>query len=299
MQAQNQLTAIRSQATFSHARYAISRPSYPPALYKTVLAYHQGPRALSVDLGTGHGLVSRFLAPSFSKIIGTDPSPGMIKQARALSRNIFNLSFEEAPAESLPFIKPHTVDLVSAAQAAHWFDYPALFPEMARIVRPGGTLAFWGYKDHVLVDYPRATEILNRYAYGADTLGGFWGQPGRSIVQGLLRAVNPPADMWEEVQRIEYEPGSQGPRTGKGTMFMNKRMKLGEMEEYIRTWSSVHAWKTEHPEAVRKLDGGSGDIVDVMMEEIIKHEAKLQTSHPQDLEVEVEWGSVLLLARKK
>jgi ubiquinone/menaquinone biosynthesis C-methylase UbiE len=75
-----------------------------------------------------------------------------------------NVTYREASAESLPFLMEEEVDMVVAGQAAHWFDLPRLRPEMNRIMRKGGTLAFWGYKDHVFVDYPRATDILNQYS---------------------------------------------------------------------------------------------------------------------------------------
>lgn len=203
----------------------------------------------------------------------------------------------------MPFVEDHTVDMVVAGQAAHWFDQSRLFPELKRVMRPGGTLAFWGYKDFVFVDYPRATAVLNQYTYGTGEryLGDYWSQPGRSIVQDKLRAIHPPESEWSDTTRIEYEPGAAGPGTGQGTMFINKRMKLGEVEEYIRTWSTVHAWAEAHPKARRKRDGGAGDVVDELLEEMLKAEDGLQQpgTNWAEKEVEAEWGSALLLACKK
>ncbi|TGO43963.1 hypothetical protein BOTNAR_1042g00010 [Botryotinia narcissicola] len=266
--------------------------------HKAVYSQLQWPPS---HLGTGHGLVPRFLAASFKQLIGTDPSPGMIAKAKELTSkdHYSNVDFKQAGAETLPFIEKGSVDVVTAAQAVHWFDYTKLWLEMERIVRSGGTLAFWGYKDHVLPEYKRASEILDTYAYGDKFLGPYWGQPGRSIIQGLLREVKPPREAWEDVKRIEYEPGKEGIRSGTGEKIMGKRMRLGDMEEYVRTWSSVHAWKEEHKDSVRKSEGGSGDIVDEMMNEISKHEGPLHINSWQEKEVEVEWGSVILLARKK
>ena len=95
------------------------------------------------------------------------------------------------------------------------------------MVRPGGTVAFWGYTDPAVVSRPRATELIHQYAYDADPrfMGSFWQQPGRDIVQGKLRAVVPPETEWE-VTRVEYEP-----TTGEGTMFMHGGMKLGNFAE--------------------------------------------------------------------
>lgn len=73
----------------------------------------------------------------------------MIEQAKSstLKEDYPKLTFFKTAAESLPFIQDQSVDLVIAGQAAPWFEYPKLWPEMKRVIRKSGTLAFWGYKD--------------------------------------------------------------------------------------------------------------------------------------------------------
>lgn len=68
--------------TFSATSYALSRPSYPLELYRQILRYHRGPRNTLLDLGCGHGVVSRGLAPYFREVWGTDPGRGMIEMAK-------------------------------------------------------------------------------------------------------------------------------------------------------------------------------------------------------------------------
>jgi hypothetical protein len=53
---------------------------------------------------------------------------------------------------------------------------------------------------------------MDKYAYDQhpDMLGSYWQQPGRSIIQNLLRDVKPPTDAWQDIKRIEYEPGTDG-----------------------------------------------------------------------------------------
>ena len=255
---------------------------------------------LCIDLGTGHGLVARCLAPHFLKVLGTDPSMGMIKQAESLtSRNdVPNVTFLEASAESLPSLQESSVDMIVAAQAAHWFDYPRLFPELRRVVRKGGTLAFWGYGDHVFVDFPQATRVLHHYACNDshELLGPYWSQPGRSIVRNLLRDIHPPLDDWKDVQRIEYEPGAKGSHSGIGTMFLNKKIKIDDCMDYMRTWSSFHAWQEAHPAFERD---GRGDVIDDMFEEMRSAEPSWQIDGWKEKEVEIEWPTGLLLARKR
>lgn len=294
----------RRKSTFSHASYASFRPFYPPALYDTVLTYHHGPKNCCLDLGCGHGVVTRYLAASFNHVIGTDPSKGMLEQARSMTpkETYPNIEYKEAFAEDSPFLETGSVDMVVAGQAAHWFDYKTLFPELKRLVRRNGTLAFWGYKDHVFVDYPKATEILKKYASDNDAqlLGPYWPQPGRSIVEGKLQVIQPPTSDWEDIQRIEYEPGLKGPRSGQGTLFVSKRMTLKECMAYIRTWSAFHGWQEKHPDMKRKEDGGNGDVVDELFEVMVNTEEDWQKDEDwREKEVEIEWGSGLLLARRR
>ena len=231
----------------------------------------------------------------------------MIEQAESSSSTALtshpdsypNLTFRQSAAESLPFLDDGSVDMVVAGQAAHWFDYKRFFPEMIRILRKNGTLALWGYKDHVFVDYPKATKVLNEYAYGKDEqlLGSYWSQPGRSIVQNKFRDIQPPNDNWDNVKRVEYEPGTNGSNSGEGTMFLRRRLKLGECMNYIRTWSAFHAWQEKHPDQQRRSEGGNGDVVDEMFDKMKSVETDWVES--EEKEVEIEWGSGLLLARKK
>jgi SAM-dependent methyltransferase len=268
-----------------------------------VLSYHQPPSNLLLDLGCGHGLISRELAPSFTRVLGTDPSPSMIAQAESTTSSTTypNITFQQASAEDLSFIKDGTLDMVVAGQAAHWFDYAKVWPELSRKVRRGGTLAFWGYKDNVFVEHPRASKVLDYYCYGKETMGPFWEQPGRTILRDKYRDIVPPETEWEDVTRVVYEPGTEGKESGEGTCLMSRRLKLGEMEGYARTFSSFHNWAAENKDRKARKDGGEGDIVDEMFDKMLEVEPEWKKAGEnwRDVEVENEWGSVILLARRK
>lgn len=299
----NILILQQSKTSFSHASYASFRPSYPQHLYDIVLSFHKGSRKLLVDLGTGHGLICRSLASAFEKVVGTDPSEGMIKQARSdtIKDDYPNVDFIQASAESLPFLEDKSVDMVVAGQAAHWFDYPRLFLEMDRVVRSGGTLAFWGYTDHVFRDHPKASELLHQMAYGTskNQLGPYWQQPGRSILLNYLRDIKPPQDEWE-VHRLEHDPTVLTPGSRECKFILEKRMTVAMNMEYVRTWSSYHGWQKAHPDKKAKRAGGEGDVVDELFEEIKETEPDWKDEQQWwDKELDVEWGTALLLARKK
>lgn len=229
----------------------------------------------------------------------------MVAQARSSTpaSQYPNIEVRQASAEDLNFVKDAELDMVVAGQAAHWFDYSKVWPELARTVRKGGTLAFWGYKDNIFVDHPKATAVLDKYCYGASYMGPFWEQPGRNILRDRLHAVVPPESDWEDIQRIEYEPNTEGKGVGKGEgeVLMGKRLKLGEVEGYVRTFSAYWSWVAAHPEEKSRKEGGEGDIVDRMFEEMLGVEegwGKMGEGW-REVEVENEWGSVILMARRR
>ncbi|CZR62646.1 related to trans-aconitate 3-methyltransferase [Phialocephala subalpina] len=286
---------MATKAGFNALSYAAFRPTYPPQVFKTVLTYHRGPSNRLLDLGCGHGLISRELSPHFTRVLATDPSSSMITQAsNTTSKDKYpNIEFRQASAEDLGFVKDGELDMVVAGQAAHWFDYGKVWPELGRKVRRGGTVAFWGYKDNIFVDYPVATRLLDYYCYGEKTMGPYWEQPGRQILRDKYKDIIPPSGEWEDVERVAYEPGTKGKGSGEGELLMKSRLKLGEVEGYLRTFSAYHNWKAEN--------GGESDIVDVMFEEMVEQEPEWKKAGERwrDFEVENEWGSVILMARKK
>lgn len=223
----------------------------------------------------------------------------MIRQVREQTKES-NVEFHQGSAESSPFLKDGEVDMVVAGQAAHWFDYAKLWPEMSRLVRKGGTVAFWGYKDPVLVDYPRASEILQRNMYGDDpeTFGPYWSMPGRRYVAEQLRVIQPPSPSFSDVERIEYEPATNGSRSGEGTIFMERKASIGQTKAYYRTFSSFHGWQEAHPEQIARAKGGSGDLVDRMFDEMAQDPEGGEVFRDEENKVLMEWGSALVMARR-
>lgn len=291
-----------AKPTFSAASYAAFRPTYPPALYAHLLAYHRGPRTLLLDLGAGHGPASRALAPSFARVISTDPSPGMLAAARAATPAAAfpNIEFREAAADArlraraFGDSKDEAADMVVAGQAAHWFDFPATWRHVAGALRPGGTLALWTYKDWVYVGCAGASRILVEWLYGADRLGPHW-EPGRRLVRGNYADVVPPAELFEDEARVVYETAEWGVGEGRGECLMKARMSVGQSMDYLRTMSAVHTWQLAHGSPKARKDGGEGDVVDLIYDEMVAAEG-------WDLDktmLDIEWGSAIILARKR
>jgi len=123
------------------SRYAMARPSYPPALFEWIEALAPAPGHVW-EAGCGSGQATRGLASVFADVYATDPSAAQIAQAPAIG----NVRFAVEPGERCR-LPDASVDAVCIAQALHWFDRPAFFAEAARVLRPGGVVVAWGYQD--------------------------------------------------------------------------------------------------------------------------------------------------------
>src|SRR4051794_23805954 len=100
------------------ATYAAFRPSYPRELVD-YLASIAPSRALAWDAGCGSGQLSTLLGDVFDRVIATDASAEQIGRAAPHP----HVAYSVAPAERAP-AADRAVDLISVAQAAHWFDLP-------------------------------------------------------------------------------------------------------------------------------------------------------------------------------
>lgn len=100
-------------------------------------AVRPGEAVLDVGCGTGH-LAERLAAMGAAPVVGIDPSPRMIEQARA--RGAAGVRFERAAAEEVDH--QATFDVVLSNSALQWFhDPPGALARMRRALRPGGRIA--------------------------------------------------------------------------------------------------------------------------------------------------------------
>lgn len=121
------------------AQYAKYRPDYPASLYE-YLASLPAARDLAVDCATGSGQAAIGLAAHFGLVVGTDGSIEQLRNAQTHARVAYVANLAEQPA-----FPDHSVDLLTAAQAVHWFDHERFYREARRILRPQGVLAVWTY----------------------------------------------------------------------------------------------------------------------------------------------------------
>lgn len=122
--------------------YRSHRPTYPPELFAYLASVSIG-RTLAWDCGTGNGQAAVVLADHFDRVFATDPSAEQIANAEPHPK----IEYAVAPAEACP-LTDISADLITVAQAIHWFDFDRFYAEVRRVLRPGGVIAAWGYAFH-------------------------------------------------------------------------------------------------------------------------------------------------------
>ena len=129
------------------------RPSYPSAVYETILRYLAGSAnqtttgkyKLAVDVGCGAGKSTLPLSAHFHSVLGVDPSSALLAEAQQTSSHLTNVSFIRGDASDLSFLPDNSVDLITVGMALHWFDVEKFFLESHRVLRQGGVLAAYGF----------------------------------------------------------------------------------------------------------------------------------------------------------
>jgi SAM-dependent methyltransferase len=204
-----------------HAQtYREARPHYPDALFGW-LADLAPTRDLAWDAGCGNGQASVALASRFRRVFATDPSATQIASAEASA----NIDYRVEPAEhcSLP---SGSADLVTIAQALHWFDFPPFFAEAARVLKPGGVLAAWAYADcRVTPDIDAGKNRLY-----VDLTGPYW-PPERAFIEAGYRTIPMP-----------FGDGAPFEEIAAPAFVMCVEWDVGQFLAYLRSWSATQRY---------------------------------------------------------
>jgi ubiquinone/menaquinone biosynthesis C-methylase UbiE len=196
-------------------RYEAFRPTYPDALF-VYLASLCGQHELAWDCATGNGQAAVAIAPYFKQVVATDFSKQQIDHARASD----NVQYRVAAADAAP-LADSSVDLVTVAQALHWFDLPRFFAEVRRVARPGCVIAVWCYELHLITTEIDA--IVDRYY--TDILGADW-PPERRLVEEGYRTLEFP---FEEIVTPSLK--------------ISHRWKLDHVLGYLSSWSATQRYQ--------------------------------------------------------
>ncbi|EDR09851.1 uncharacterized protein LACBIDRAFT_318092 [Laccaria bicolor S238N-H82] len=279
-----------ARTCFNASAYSALRPNYPSKLFKCIFSYHirsgsaRWERAVDMGCGTGEkGFLSRFCSTSaltlaretihagqatphlspFYQVIGIDPSEGMLQRACtyvtsldiAPSGKEERFKFLKGSAEDLHLtVEDGSVDLLIAVK---------VWPETQRVLRKGGTAAYWVYAEFRLPAYPSLTPLITSYHQGSDSrssVGMYFQRPGRTILERMLVDIPDPAAVLGgkselgDVQRMYFfgtdspPPITLPPGHNPQLSLMRKEMSWRDLLGYFRTASALHTYHEKHPE---------------------------------------------------
>jgi hypothetical protein len=199
--------------------YANFRPTYPRALFDFVAGLADE-KSLAWDCATGNGQAAALLAGYFKHVIASDISSEQLKNAQQKD----NISYEVFPAEK-PLIKDNSVDLITVAQAIHWFDFDRFYAEAKRVMKKrvdgktrGGIIAIWAYG---MQSISPEVDRITRHLY-EEILGDKYWPAERKYVEEKLETIPFP---FEHIPCPQFE--------------LHLEWNLNELLGFFRSWSSV------------------------------------------------------------
>ena len=195
--------------------YKRFRPQYPTELY-ACLARLTPTNELAFDIGCGNGQASRTLATHFSQVHASDASAAQIREAEPCA----NVTYHVSPAEQIQ-ADDGTVDLVTVAQAIHWFRHDAFFAEVERVLKPGGILAAWGYQ--LLYTGTELDSVIQHFH--SQVVGPYW-PPERALLDNGYTRIHFPY-----------------PRVPTQEFFMQATWQFSHLIGYLNTWSAVKQYQ--------------------------------------------------------
>lgn len=172
---------------------------------------------LAWDCATGNGQAARSLASHFARVIATDASEQQIASASPCD----NVEYRVATAENSA-LDEASVDLVTVAQALHWFDIPQFFAEADRVLKQDGVLAVWCY-EHCVVE--PACDVIIQDVFAE--VEAYW-PPERVLVENRYQDIDFP---YRVSRSADFE--------------LSMTWRVGDMLGYMRTWSATTRYQQE------------------------------------------------------
>jgi Methyltransferase domain len=201
------------------ATYAKYRPGYPEALIRYILSFVTEKKN-AWDCATGNGQAAVLLANYFNQVEATDLSAKQLEHA--IRRP--NIRYGAGPAEKTSFPDNH-FDLITIAQAYHWFRFDDFGKEAVRVAKNDAVVAVWGYR---LIE--SSDKILNGQiaAFYSEKMGPYWDAERKFVDQ--------------EYETIPFP--FEGAVKSRFNIFVD--YTLDDLVGYLNSWSSVQHFIKEH-----------------------------------------------------
>jgi len=195
-----------STARFSSrvANYVRFRPGYPAGIVELLRREYGLTEASKVaDIGSGTGLLSRIFLDAGLAVTGVEPNREMREAGEASLAGYTGFRSLDGTAEATT-LGDSSVDLITAAQAFHWFDVEATRREWSRVLRPNGAVALIWNERFVETPFMREVEaITDKYAAAGDPDGKIR-EAGRSRIAGLFAPAAFRADEFPNHQMFDF-----------------------------------------------------------------------------------------------
>jgi SAM-dependent methyltransferase len=169
------------------------------------------------DCACGSGQATTGLSQRFQKVIATDLSPSQLSHAPKLP----NVFWKVARAEDSG-IDDSSIDLVTVAQALHWFDRDQFWREVHRVLRPNGLIAVWSY-GIASISHAEVSSLVDRFY--SQEVGQFWPSERKIVEQGYDELDFP----FNEIQAPAFQ--------------LKATWSLEQLMGYISSWSATQIAK--------------------------------------------------------
>lgn len=189
---------------------------------------------LAWDVGTGNGQAALGLAKHFDRVIATDASEAQLSYATPHERVSYHVATSEAAGLEVG-LADASVDLVTVAQALHWFKFDEFYANVSRTLKPDGVMAAWSYGMNYV--NPAVDKAVDRLY---DITGPYWAD-GRKWIDEKYQTIPFP------FERISIEPKPSDsthvadvvPRD-RATMFeCRQNWTLAQFVGYLHSWSGT------------------------------------------------------------
>jgi ubiquinone/menaquinone biosynthesis C-methylase UbiE len=200
-----------SKQASSYSKY---RPHYPDEMIEYLISFVNN-KSIALDIATGNGQIAHKLSAFFEKVYGTDISQKQLDNAT----QAFNIIYRLEPAEKTSF-EDKTFDLITVAQAIHWFNFDQFYKEIYRILKPDGIFAVLGYG--LFSTNPESDLILRNYYY--NIIGPYWDKERKYLDENYTTIPFP----FDEIKTESFEN--------------HFSWSFEELMGYLETWSSTQSY---------------------------------------------------------
>lgn len=212
------MTSFKDYFSKQSNTYSKYRPHYPDELFEW-LSNQCKSHNLVWDCACGNGQASLGLTDYYNNVIATDASSSQIENAIKHEK----IDYQVMPAEST-HLKDDSIDLITVAQAVHWFHFDSFYAEVNRVLKKEGVLALITY-DLFRVD-EKIDTVIDKFYH--KIIGAYWPDERKYVEEKYQTLAFP----FDELKFPE--------------MNIYAKWKREHLFGALHTWSSVQKYKDQH-----------------------------------------------------